>query len=263
MLFLLRKIRKALLTNLTAAKAGKRFTTYLLYAVGEILLVVIGILIAVSIDDWNEERKLKEKEQIYYLKLLEDIKQDEEQVRRLIQETDFRIQHTNQLLYLLQKETINPKEVVKEMMDAVSLVTYTFKPSTAAFDDLKSSGNLGLLNDEIAKSLRDYYGNIEGIVDVVDINADQAVRLFSETESYAKIGWTLIDFVDEAIDENRVDKTRLNQLIQTDSSYKKEIISDAIYFISSGARVKMLYKALLIDIQKMQLILSKESQQNH
>ncbi|MFT6795628.1 MAG: sensor domain CHASE-containing protein [Maribacter sp.] len=34
-----------------------KFSKYLLYAVGEILLVVIGILIALQIDTWNEEKK--------------------------------------------------------------------------------------------------------------------------------------------------------------------------------------------------------------
>ena len=47
MLFLLRNIRRKLLTN-------NKVTTYLLYAVGEIILVMIGILLAVQIDEWNE-----------------------------------------------------------------------------------------------------------------------------------------------------------------------------------------------------------------
>lgn len=50
MLFLLRQIRRKTLMN-------NKFTTYLLYAVGEVFLVVIGILIAVSIDDWNQKKE--------------------------------------------------------------------------------------------------------------------------------------------------------------------------------------------------------------
>lgn len=40
-----------------------KFSKYLIYAIGEILLVIIGILIAVSINGWNEGRKLKIEEQ--------------------------------------------------------------------------------------------------------------------------------------------------------------------------------------------------------
>ena len=40
-----------------------KFTTYLLYAIGEIVLVVIGILIAVSINNWNQDIQKKKLEQ--------------------------------------------------------------------------------------------------------------------------------------------------------------------------------------------------------
>ena len=50
MLRLFRRILQRLLIK-------NRFSKYLLYAVGEILLVVIGILIALQVDNWNEERQ--------------------------------------------------------------------------------------------------------------------------------------------------------------------------------------------------------------
>ena len=56
MLRFFRQIRQRLLTD-------NKFSKYLLYAVGEILLVVIGILIALQIDNWNEWRKDREREQ--------------------------------------------------------------------------------------------------------------------------------------------------------------------------------------------------------
>ena len=47
-----RKIRQKLLTE-------KKFSKYLIYAIGEIVLVVIGILIALQINNWNEDQKNK------------------------------------------------------------------------------------------------------------------------------------------------------------------------------------------------------------
>jgi len=41
-----------------------KFTKYLLYAIGEIVLVVIGILIALTINNWNNERIVLNEEQI-------------------------------------------------------------------------------------------------------------------------------------------------------------------------------------------------------
>ena len=64
-----RKIRQNLLSE---GKTGK----YVKYAIGEIILVVIGILIALQINTWNQNKKDQKLEQQYYCRLLEDVEQD-------------------------------------------------------------------------------------------------------------------------------------------------------------------------------------------
>src|SRR6056300_1437527 len=64
-----RKIRQNLLME---NKTGK----YLKYAIGEIALVVIGILIALSINNWNEDVKNKRMEISYLIRILNDIDND-------------------------------------------------------------------------------------------------------------------------------------------------------------------------------------------
>ncbi|MCL6257665.1 DUF6090 family protein [Aquiflexum sp. TKW24L] len=66
MISLFRKIRQKLLEE---NKAGN----YLKYAIGEIFLVVIGILIALQVNNWNEQRKDKIKSYSYLVRLNEDI----------------------------------------------------------------------------------------------------------------------------------------------------------------------------------------------
>jgi len=53
-----------------------RLTRYLVYAIGEILLVVIGILIALQINIWNEGRKEGLRERITLFNLVEDLRAD-------------------------------------------------------------------------------------------------------------------------------------------------------------------------------------------
>ena len=53
-------------------KTGKYFK----YAIGEIILVVIGILIALQINNWNENKKSAKQEQTYYCKIAEDLQVD-------------------------------------------------------------------------------------------------------------------------------------------------------------------------------------------
>jgi len=64
-----RKIRQQLLSQ-------NRLSKYFLYAIGEIVLVVVGILIALSINNWNERRKLKIDESIILKDLIEDLNSD-------------------------------------------------------------------------------------------------------------------------------------------------------------------------------------------
>ena len=68
-----RKIRQRLLTeNPPKGQAGK-FSKYLLYAIGEIVLVVIGILIALSINNWNQNRIAQQEENKWYAKMIGDL----------------------------------------------------------------------------------------------------------------------------------------------------------------------------------------------
>ncbi|MCJ7468456.1 MAG: DUF6090 family protein, partial [Maribacter sp.] len=56
------KIRQQLITH-------HRLGKYILYALGEIVLVVIGILIALQINNWNEAKKQKTKETVLLIEL--------------------------------------------------------------------------------------------------------------------------------------------------------------------------------------------------
>ena len=72
------------LRNLPAGEAGIRqklllenkISGYLKYGIGEIFLVVIGILIALSINNWNENRKLDQQEKSYLNRLIQENKSD-------------------------------------------------------------------------------------------------------------------------------------------------------------------------------------------
>jgi hypothetical protein len=64
-----RKIRQKMLTE-------NKFSKYLLYAIGEIILVVIGILIALSINNWNQEKQQKKVLNNIYATIKADLQQD-------------------------------------------------------------------------------------------------------------------------------------------------------------------------------------------
>ncbi len=64
-----RKIRQKLLTE-------NKFSKYLLYAIGEIVLVVIGILIALSLNNWNGDQKRSQQELDLMAEMRENLSND-------------------------------------------------------------------------------------------------------------------------------------------------------------------------------------------
>jgi ABC-type phosphate transport system permease subunit len=64
-----RNIRQKLLNE-------NKFSKYVIYAIGEIILVVIGVLIALQIDNWNDFEKNKRQEQVIVDNILQDLKND-------------------------------------------------------------------------------------------------------------------------------------------------------------------------------------------
>ena len=76
MIHFFRKIRYQLFTN-------NKFSKYLLYAIGEIVLVVIGILIALQINNWNNQKLLNKAEVKSYQNIKRQIIEDKSELTQV------------------------------------------------------------------------------------------------------------------------------------------------------------------------------------
>ncbi len=92
-----RKIRQKLLSE---GKTG----TYFKYAIGEILLVMIGILLALQVNDWNEARKQEKKEKQILRQLKNELNEDYVILNEIIGENEFIITSCNVLLEHLEND---------------------------------------------------------------------------------------------------------------------------------------------------------------
>lgn len=88
-----RKIRQRLLSE-------NKFSKYLIYAIGEIILVGIGILIALQINNWNEANKLQEEINVYFEQKLVNLKEDKKFLEKLAQ---FRLDASRKSKLILDK----------------------------------------------------------------------------------------------------------------------------------------------------------------
>jgi hypothetical protein len=146
MLRFFRQIRQRLLTD-------NKFSKYLLYAVGEILLVVIGILIALQINNQNEARKERAKEVNYLKNLRVDLRNEIENNDEFANYHFEKAETCSTLLNAAAPKTINDVQVYTDRYELV-FVWFAFVPNNNTFKELLSSGNLSLIkNDSIKNGL--------------------------------------------------------------------------------------------------------------
>jgi hypothetical protein len=167
-----RKIRYNLIET---GKTGK----YLKYAIGEIVLVVIGILIALQINNSNEQRKENKLEAEYYCRLFEDAQQDLEQVNQFIKSSEDRLAASNQAVRLLQKEKAKKVDVGKQLGLSIIAIYSDFAPNNSAFEDLKSGANLNIIKDKsIIKAINNYFNKVAGYLSIIKVNANIALDTY-------------------------------------------------------------------------------------
>jgi len=159
-----RHIRKSLLEE---NKIGKYFK----YAIGEIILVVIGILITLQINNWNEGAKEQNKETIYLKNLERDLTNQLDFIDNQISyETDF----TNAASYLLSsfKEKNFIKIDTSFFRNLILLQSRkTFLINDPTYTDMLSSGNINIIkNKKFKDKLIQYYQELERIEKIIQNN---------------------------------------------------------------------------------------------
>ncbi len=139
--------RKIRLTFLAEGKTGH----YLKYAIGEILLVVIGILIALQINNWNEEQKLERKRQTLIQSLIDDFEYNLNEISETV--LPFQDSLINQMkLFFELSSAVTPTVGVDSLRTlAVAFFRgYAFYPNMTTYNEAASTGNLSLLrNNEL------------------------------------------------------------------------------------------------------------------
>ncbi|MBC2846691.1 DUF6090 family protein [Winogradskyella flava] len=149
-----RKIRQKMLNE-------NKFSKYLLYAIGEIVLVVIGILIALGINNWNEQQKIAKEETSMLKELKNSISQDIQQLNSLNMQGEEDIVSADILINWLDNKVIYNDTLANHF----PIITRTgqskiFRPQNSTFRVLESKGIDLITNDGLKNQILNLY-NIE------------------------------------------------------------------------------------------------------
>ncbi len=139
----------------------KKIRTYILYAAGEILLVVIGILIALQVNNWNEKRKEANITRDILENLYVDIEEDLDNIESLKEMLAGRKRHADYLLSVIHGTGQNLDSL--KMIQALTRVGWilNYSPAFATYNEITNSGRLSLIqNVELKKRLADYKSQV-------------------------------------------------------------------------------------------------------
>jgi hypothetical protein len=153
MISFFRKIRQKLLQK-------NQVTRYLAYAVGEILLVVIGILIALQINTWNENQKNKSKEKLIIKNLHLEFQKNKEKLQASIEHHQAILGSTQMIMDLIAEQDANLNKYNLDSLLEKSLDYLDYSPSQSVLSDLISSGNLNLITSEELRTLIFDWGTV-------------------------------------------------------------------------------------------------------
>ena len=149
-----RKIRYDLMEK---NKTGK----YLKYAVGEIVLVVIGILIALSINNWNEDRKTANSEIEYLIRLRSDLANDTIYFHR-------RIKYANKVIadhkkaFLIAHTEIESSRDFFESFNNLEWSSESLSIRDITFNEMRNAGKLNIIrNDKVKTEILEFYRQVD------------------------------------------------------------------------------------------------------
>jgi len=188
MIKLFRIIRQQLLQE------GKSLE-YLKYAIGEIVLVVIGILIALQINNWNESQKDNAKIKIALRALHNDIVKDS---IFIADKLPYYIEVYEQNKILIEKayaSSTNLDTLIRIMKEDFNIFWGGNLPNNrTTFDNVKSNGTFELLSDSIKSALSELYTlQDEAIRDIKEVNIQYRTHLDEFLKTYNLTGRIIND----------------------------------------------------------------------
>jgi hypothetical protein len=190
MIKLFRKIRQNMIRENKASK-------YLLYAIGEIILVVIGILIALSINNWNENRRVQQQEIQICKEIRSDLTQTKKDILDIITSQKEMITSTQSLFNDIKNKMPYSRTIYGKFAQAGT--DFQIIPKTSGFENLKNIGLNTLSNDSLRIAITNLFQlsiiPLKNELKNVDSGFNVGNSLFPYQEKYFEIDYNRLDTI--------------------------------------------------------------------
>jgi len=157
-----RRIRQQMLSQ-------NRITKYLFYAIGEIFLVMVGILLALQVNNWNEERKRQSLKGVYKRALIKDLQKDIVQLTKDIDTTIWDLENCIAIGEKITKNEFNFDSIMKIYRMEFNFFIYVdrnFNRNT--IEALLTTGNIDLFEDTLYDDLMRFNNLQKEVVSAIE-----------------------------------------------------------------------------------------------
>ena len=232
-----RRIRQKMLSE-------NKFSKYLLYALGEIILVVIGILIALQVNNWNEERRLRTTQKNYLTALRADINVMSVEYKAIVSFHTQDLQAAQDIFHSLNNCEL--KDDQKKHFDKLLLdyntLSVLYQVRNTYEEMLSANIYSDLENKKIKNFVSDFYEHRDAMQHFIDeyrqdIGAGYAIVKKYVTFDYDANGQTTVSYEMSALCKNNEFKNAIFEAVRTKEyilqmttilDQKLEIMSDML-----------------------------------
>lgn len=151
---------------------------YLKYAIGEIILVVIGILIALQINNWNQKQIIKDHNNVILKNLISEFKSNKIELDSSITNISNVINALDSLLILMNENKPKIEQNDFEVLLEKTFVTPSWTPSSYVLEEMKSSGDLSNIENNELKQLLFKWERDFSAMESIEVGYDRFAKAY-------------------------------------------------------------------------------------
>ncbi|MCF4101907.1 DUF6090 family protein [Gillisia sp. M10.2A] len=246
-----RKIRQKLFTE-------SKFSKYLIYAIGEIILVVIGILIALTINNYNQNQLIKAKEQKYLKGLKEEFQTSKLKLTELMDVNKNNYEGAKQIIVSITKNDPPTEIEFSQLIYKTFSFDISFNPNNSLLSEMINSGSLKDVNNNVLRRrLTNWLSTLEDISKQESELGNQREKVLDLLRSDEYSLRTILDLTDiyKQVDLPKGE----NHISNLDLLNSKEFENNVLMFIlTSYATQKAHYQPLMDEIDSIISLIDTE-----
>ncbi len=258
MISFFRKTRRWLLQR-------NKFSKYLLYAVGEVILIVIGILIALGINNWNQRKIIEEREQFYLAGLQEEFRQSRIKLENLIEVNRLNYEGGKKIIdFIDHPEKLPDEKLLSELLFNSFSYEIDYNPNNSLLNEMINSGSLkDISNTELRKKLTSWESIIQSV-------HRQEANLREQREIMLDIFRNEERDIRTILDDNGIAQEFMGLGSSTDLKSNLEVLESQefennllIYILTGISTEKSHYEPLLEEIDDMMELIENEIEESN